>query len=434
MSTVRGAAPHLAAVAAIAAALLACATCNYGEVVVVKPAAVGHGPLTLTVVTEPEDSAATRELGWAGIIPDAELTITAFGGDTAVGAPVANLQTDSAGRATVADVPDGRYLVQVRRLLTTAETTRLAGGEDVIGFIGQAVSDRGSASVSVPASRRRSIVISEWSFFAEGIPGVGGYNFGGYLELENNSDTTVYLDGLIIGLFRPAWSDYGLPGACATAEPTSNDPNGAWVYYFDSLPGSGSSYPLAPGAVSVIATDAIDHRSLSPAEGLDLSHANFDFAGTADVTNPSVPNTVVLGPNGPWGGSYSDIGGHGMILNWGITTEVVVAMPVDTATLPRQVIFWGPAERIPRDRILDVFTIYWPGLAGPMCPHLVNSAFDRAPGPFFINSVGNEGDAGRWSLHRKVAFIRADGRPILQNTRSTAADYLLGLRTPFQLP
>jgi hypothetical protein len=33
-----------------------------------------------------------------------------------------------------------------------------------------------------------------------------------------------------------------------------------------------------------------------------------------------------------------------------------------------------------------------------------------------------------------VAYIRADGRKILQDTRSTEADFLVGLRTPFQLP
>ena len=413
--------------------LVVCWTCNYGEVVVVEPAATGHGPLTLSFQVDGEDGAVARELGWSAGIPGAGITITAGGGDTAVGPPVATLQTDSMGRVSVSDLPDGDYFVAVRRLLTPAEAARLTPGEDVVGFLAQAVLSRGANTVFVPASRRHSLVISEWSFFGEPIPGVGGYDFGGYLELENNSDTTVYLDGLVIGL-GVRIADDNVPGGCAAWAYLTNDPEGIWSQMFDSLPGTGHTYPLAPGAVALIATDAIDHSTITP-EGLDLSHANFAFVGDADAVNPNVPNTASIGIRPYWFG-------HGLILNGGIATVVFVSLPVDTAALPKTEA--GPSdgtyalgiERIPRAGILDAMTIFWPGLTayGPLCPQLVNAAFDRRQAPLDISHVDGEGDAGRWSIQRKVAYTRPDGRKILQHTRTTDADFFLGLRTPFQLP
>jgi hypothetical protein len=405
------------------------ATCKYGEVVVVEPAATGHGALRLSIQPDGEDAAVARELGWTSGIPGAEVTITAGGGDTAVGPPLATLVTDSGAQVSVPDLPDGKYFVQVHRLLTPAETARLAAGEDVVGFMAQAVVDRGSTTVYVPASHRRSIVISEWSFFPEAIPNVGGYEYGGYLELTNNSDTTVYLDGLVIGeAYGQAEDDPRSP--CATTEYLSNDPDGVWARRFDSLPGAGHTYPLAPGASAVVATDAIDHSQVSP-EGVDLSHADFESIGSADVDNPGVPNTVTIGPL-PWYGE------HGLLFFDQLAEVVFVALPVDTAALPKQ---YGPRtawpyDRVPRAKILDVVALLstWSAFTYPFCPQLVHSNFDRYRARLMTSHVDDEGNAGRWSIQRKVAYTRADGRKILQATRNSAADLFLGLRTPFRVP
>ena len=413
----------------VSAVMALCATCNYGEVVVVEPAATGHGPLTLSFQVDGEDSAVARELGWTASIPGASITITAGGGDPAVGPPVAVLQTDSAGRVSVPDLADGNFFVGVRRLLTAAEASRLAPTEDVVGFMAQTVVSRGSSAILVPASRRHSLVISEWSFFGEPIPGVGGYNFGGYIELANNSDTTVYLDGLVIGQGYAQAADYPLY-PCASTGSFSNDPDGVWADSFDSLPGTGHTYPLAPGAVTVIATDAIDHSNVSP-EGLDLSHADFESIGTADVDNPDVPNTVTIG-------FYSWFLNHGLLFYNVLAQVVFIALPLDTAALPRQWTSVTPRQygRVPRAKILDVVSLLtsWNGFTEPLCAGLVHRNFDRYRARLMTSHVGTEGDAGRWSVHRRVAYIRADGRKILQHTRTSAADFFLGLRTPFQLP
>ena len=399
-------------------------TCKYGEVTVVQPAAKGSGALVLSIQTDGEDAAVAQQLGWSAGIPGADVTIAPGDGDTAVGPPIATLVTDSAGKVSVADLPDGKYFVQVRRLLTSAELAQLAPGEDAVGFMTQTVLDRGSASLSVPASHRRSIVISEWSFVPLAIPNVGGYTYGGYLELANNSDTTVYLDGLVVGSGLLTWVDPRVP--CEALEPVGNDPDGVWADRFDSLPGTGHTYPLAPGAVAVIATDAIDHSAITP-EGLDLTQADFEGIGTADVDNPSVPNTVTIGPRA-W---FLD---HGLLFWGGLVQVVFVALPVDTAALPKQVLFataW-PFDRVPRGKILDVVTLAanWGPFPG-LCPWgLVNRNFDRRSAQILQFQVGK----GQYSIQRLVAFTRPDGRKVLQDTRTSNVDLFVGPRTPFRLP
>jgi hypothetical protein len=296
-------------------------------------------------------------------------------------------------------------------------------------------------TLTVPGSHRRSVVISEASNFPLWDPVTfsgGNYTLGGYLELANNSDTTVYLDGLVIGLMGALTETSPPTGQCAAHTAFRNDPDGIWVSYMDSLPGTGHDYPLAPGAVALIATDAIDHRAVMPLEGLDLSHANFESVGTGDADNPGVPNTVHLPirTNGVW------VPDHGMIFSYGLASAIVVALPVDTGSLPK-VQEWaverGWVQRIPRDHILDVLWAFWPDLVtvyNNLCPIQVSSAFDRQPAPLWWTHLpdGTWHLLGTYSIQRKVAYTRADGRKILQDTRSTEADFYVALRTPFALP
>jgi len=427
--------------AAVLATLLACATCSHGEITVLEPAAKPpSSALTLTIL--PGEAAA--ELGWKAGIPGAEVILAPSvkprawgGGDTATGPPIATLVTDSAGHVSVPDLPAGWYYVEVRRWLNPAERGRLSPGEDLIGFMTQEVVERGSVTLTVPGSHRRSIVISEVSNFPLWDPVSGGnYTLGGYLELANNSDTTVYLDGLVIGLMGADAESSPPNGWCAAWAPFDNDPLGVWVSYMDSLPGTGRSYPLAPGAVAVLATDAIDHRPISPLQGLDLSHANVDMWGSADAKPPGIPESVPISTNGVWDP------GHGMIFSAGLASAIVVALPVDTTALPRVQKYTsdrGWVQRIPRDHILDVLWAFWPDLVtvwNELCPIQVNSAFDRQPAPLWWTYLpdGTWQSLGTYSIQRKVAYTRTDGRKILQDTRSTEADFFVGLRTPFQLP
>jgi hypothetical protein len=401
--------------------LLAVVACDYGQVTLVAPAGPRVGPLTLLVQADSEDAAPARELGWSSGIPDAVVTLTAQ--DSTV-APQTG-RTDAGGRVSFPQVVAGGYAVEAHRWLNAAELGRLVPGEDVIGFATLAGlshdASGGPHPVFAPASRRRSLMISEWAF-VPGYNGVDTYFFGGFLELYNNADSTIYLDGIVIG---QAYSQEfeTQPVSCAQGAIFSQDPQGVWVHFFQALPGSGRDYPLPPGRVAVVATDAIDHRPLFP-DGLDLSKADFDFSGPADVVNPGVPEAIDIGV-------APSFFGHGLFFG-GLSNVPLLALPVQVSTLPHQPAPFSGWQyvRIPRDRVLDVLALRETyRYAGTPCPRLVHATFDRRESRL----IGNDGDFVR-SVARKVAYVRSDGRKILQHTRTSAADLFLSARTPGVLP
>jgi hypothetical protein len=268
----------------------------------------------------------------------------------------------------------------------------------------------------VPASRRKGLVISEWAFNRG-----AGYYTGGFLELYNNADTTIYLDGIVVAQGLD-W-EYDRPTfPCALLRPYSEDPQGIWTLAYQVFPGDGDDYPVSPGGIVVVATDAIDHRPFF-AGTLDLSAADFEFVGTSDPDNPAVPNMVNTGYD-------SDLAGHGV--EWsGLGAVAVVALPFDTTGLvttvyPGSSTFAHP--RIPREAIVDVLsmrTYFDNGL--PQCARIVNDVFDRDS----FRGRGSDGVAEfEYSVSRRPLPIRIAGRPVLQVTRTSDSDFLRSPRTP----
>ena len=94
-----------------------------------------------------------------------------------------------------------------------------------------------------------------------------------YITLYNNSDQTIYLDGLCVGVVDPG-----------------NNLESPWMAYTEmkripvndltwQFPGSGKEYPLAPGEETTIATNAIDHTGgeFQHANSVDLSGVDWGF-------------------------------------------------------------------------------------------------------------------------------------------------------------
>lgn len=141
--------------------------------------------------------------------------------------------------------------------------------------------------ISVPmelSSGGSPIVISE--IYGAGPTGAGLYFHDKYVEFYNQTDSTVYLDGLLIAT---AFSS-GLTGENFINDPTYIHSNMVWQF-----PGSGTDYPIEPGTFIVCAADAIDHRRNAP-NSVDLSSADFEFYkhDAPDIDNPDVPNMVMI--------------------------------------------------------------------------------------------------------------------------------------------
>jgi hypothetical protein len=412
--------------------ILVTSGCSGGDVKIVDPPPPPESKLTLTITPDAADASAAQQLGWSAGIPGAEVKLAPT--DSTLGSPQ-TFTSSSSGLVTVAGLKDGRYVADVKRALSSQELAKLGSAPDVRGFAGRGIVQvsvaSSSAVVSIPASRRRSLLINEFSWRALLDIGTLGYYDNGFIELYNNSDTTIYLDGISIGQSISIFRDFpNFP--CSMFESLRNDPAGIWSFFHFMFPGSGHDYPVQPGKLVVIAQDAIDHSGFYP--GLpDLRNADFELLGPSDVDNPTVPNLIDRSYDSPASAA------HGMT-GFPSGGTFFIAAPVDLNSLPRQRdprferVYW----RFPSNTILDVFsTIYddkteafLTSQFGPICPQLVNTAFDREMGRFF--GPDDKTDF-KYSESRKVIGTTADGRAILQATRSSATDFTKAPFSPGRL-
>jgi hypothetical protein len=388
---------------------------------------VQRAALVVTVPVRGADSLLAARIGSpGGVLREAQVTLTRQGtaeGDTAL--------TDTSGTVEFTNLLPGAYRLAVIRLLSPVETASFDSVDRDVNAFGGGGTLRVEAPRTVVApqafsGRRGSLVFGEMYDYP---PLVNGalYSFGHFIELFNNSDTTIYLDGKLIGRGPPYTRDFSTavnnPVSCAEGAPYQRDPDGLWSEFIWRFPGSGRDYPLPPGQTAVLAKDAIDHRPIDP--GLaDLSRADFEFIGPTDVDNPAVPNLVSVGPR-----EFFPFPGHG--LSAGVTGIYYIADAVDLTTLPTAVMpaRTVPTPRIPREAVLDVMVSAQTPAEEvsqlPLCPQLINPAFDRQHGALF-------GDRTPHTIERFLFVTLQDGRPTLRRTKTTANDFELrsGPSTP----
>ncbi len=106
------------------------------------------------------------------------------------------------------------------------------------------------------------------------------YTTDSYVEIFNNSDEVVYMDGKYLGLAE---------SVSPAAYPAKDNPDSIYLRQVCRFPGKGADYPVAPGGSVVIAArSARDHRT-SAATSVDLSGADFEVKAMEGSGNPDVP-------------------------------------------------------------------------------------------------------------------------------------------------
>jgi hypothetical protein len=394
---------------------------------------VQRASLTAQVTIDPADAALAAAVGLA----PAGLTVRLLRDGTP--ATSATAVTTAAGTVRFDNLLEGRYSLTVERELSAAERDRLpASDRDATVFAGGAsviVSPPQAATGAIPlvASRRGSLVISE----QYGYTGSGWlYNWGMYMEFYNNSDTTVYMDGML--LVRTSVRLIGpLPwGACE--DPTyaryRRDTTRLWVENGIRFPGTGRDYPVPPGAARVYAQDAVNHIVASGSDRyLDLSAAHFEHvANDGDTDSPLAANVT------PIFGTTTGSGGRGLRTdgqtNWILARSSAwdrVQQVTLTRTRPQ-----APGEvagtgeftlyGVPREDILDIMSLdgspaYRAYMATttfgdvPPCPPVLEAVYDRAPAPVSDSRVPE-------AARRRTIGRTPEGRAILMRTRTSARD------------
>lgn len=390
-----------------------------------------HG-LTVRVQLAPELTALSQALAWPPHgVPGARVVMEREGSEQGEPLAAATAVSDVQGLAHFTRLKRARYVLRVERSFSAAERVQagnaLAGVDALVGAVGVTLIGATSDTfrIALKSSGGSSLVFSEiapaWPAASTG----DQYYYGGYFEIANNSDTVVALAGKL-------WFDaYGgyirspvVPDGCNYFLPLERDARGVWTRWIYRFPPD--ARPITPGEVVILATDAIDHRLFGLAGLRDLSRADFEFLGPADIDNPLVPNMIDLSPR-----AYSE--GHGWRFRggrqvWGLA----VALGVDT--LPRYVDHAFGRDtwlRVPVSALLDIVRYNWdmpssnPSIVD--CPSPIMSDVDAADAVLLkIQDT--------LAIHRRVSRTLPDGRVVYQRSRNSAADWITGPGTPGKVP
>jgi len=401
-----------AALAGLAAILLA--ACDANVILLQPEQAVTGDAITLEVkVTDP---ALAERLGWApGTgVPDAVVHVRR---DERV--EVQSFVTDEDGVLELPDLPSARYWVWVEKRFDapTAGAPAVVAGGRLVRL------KRGSTEeIQVRGQERGSLVISEFYYHdpASELVNWTAYDHHWYVELRNDADTTIYLDGKIIGtgfqygIDSPAWP-------CSVTSPWRNEPRGVWAQSFQQFPGTGRDHPLTPGGVVVIAEQAIDHSAIYP--GLpDMSHADFQFSWEDRAMNPAVPTMLPIALRVLPAGAVMGL----------LHYVPFVADDVDVDALEKTQNLQGTFALFPKERILDLAQmqaeIYLQPTHSSLCGNIVDPSLD-ALGGFVVPYEKYRPDAHLLAAQRKVL---PDGT--LQRTGVSAADWEIRARSPGRIP
>lgn len=308
------------------------------------------------------------------------------------------------------------------RIVTTATYT--LDGKTVAGELSAFVSKidvLSDSSFKIPLSikAKGNDFIIEEIFFVGTLTPEGKQYFGDqYIKLYNNTDKVLYADGLVLAdskFLTVTKRDY-----------TPNIMKEAFaVEGMVQIPGTGTQYPVQPGASIVIAEQGINHKENNP-NSLDLSKANFENyypPRVKDIDSPTVTNNINL---------------YGILIfnNRGNRSYVIARFPEGTATSTLRYDYeyevnvkgkivkkTGSTLKIPNEWIVDAINLSTEkGFEWLVTDTSLDSGYTYV--------TKDEEDKTRYgkSVRRKV-LSENNGKPIFRDTNNSTEDFEI-LTTP----
>ena len=201
-------------------------------------------------------------------------------------------QTDAAGVATFSNIVPDVYNISASWDITSSEYNRLTGSSQVINgatvsgsLNSQLINGSEPLLLTTTLSVKRDIVISK--IYAAGSKDNNNkrYVAGQYIELYNQSNDSVDVAGLYIGLLET-----DVPQAYTLENLKTNYADSVvLVKQVFRIP-TDKSYKVAPGGTVLLVNSAIDHSLNSPLEH-SLLNANFEAKDVKGkmLNNPEVP-------------------------------------------------------------------------------------------------------------------------------------------------
>jgi hypothetical protein len=282
----------------------------------------------------------------------------------------------------------------------------------------------------VATSKEGGLVLKEIYYTGSKTESGSNYYSDQFHEIYNNSDEVVYLDGLCFGLTTPLGS----------TETVWVNPDGSIMdripctFHVLMVPGTGQQYPLQPRTSTVLAMDAIDHKTDplgNPLSPVNLAGAQFEAfieAPGKDTDAPQATNMIVMYTTSAsmvdW---LHSINGQGVImfrLPTGLDWQTFVANPDNFMTQP------GSTSQtqyfmVHKDWVVD----------GVECNRPEeDKRFKRLPTSVDAGMTWSLASYNSKSVRRKVEKI-LDGKAIYKDSNNSYNDFINDLDpTPFEHP
>lgn len=366
-------------------------------------------------------------------------------------------KTDANGELKLDAVLPGSYSVQAELQLKQSEYEQQLGEEtsyEIVHFGGfdEKVTINANTSsklVRITSGNLGDLVIKQ--YYYAGSDNKLGANFRDqFIEIHNNSDQTIYADGLYLvfleGNVNSNMTTYTLSNGQYDWSKTAGGGASANTDYVYSnilikIPGSGSQYPILPGKSIIVAQTAINHKMpfddingtgiaiQEPDRTVDLSHADFEtYMGDYnisigkkpfawDIQNIMVPDMQV---------AYWSIASNDLILNVNSMLGLGILRATDAEVASWQKVAAPKAPtgtlflQIPKNYIIDGIDITD---KEQKVPKDFPADID-ASRTFIVNSQGQaEGTFSGFSVIRKTKEI-ISGRVVLQDTNNSANDFV----------
>lgn len=227
-------------------------------------------------------------------------------------------KTDANGDLKLTAVLPGTYSVQAELQLKKNEYEQLLGEDtsyEIVHFGGFQEKVTVNANISSTLIRISNgnlgdLVIKQY-YYAGSDTKVGANFRDQFIEIHNNSDQTIYADGLYLVFLEGNTSNnvtnFTLPNGQYDWSQTAGGGTAANTDYVYSnilikVPGNGSQYPILPGKSIIVAQTALNHKVpftdingtgvgiQDPSKTVDLSQADFEtYMGDYNLSNGKKP-------------------------------------------------------------------------------------------------------------------------------------------------
>jgi hypothetical protein len=333
--------------------------------------------------------------------------------------------TDASGKAMFEGLEAGTYSFSA-----TGETEDFAFNgllED------QTIAADFEGSIELTATALQGgLVFKEIYYTGSTTPEDGRYFSDQFHEIYNNSDETMYLDGLCIGVLQPS-SSSASPWVDESGNLMDKLP---LQFYVCTIPGDGDDHPIEARSSVVLAQDGINHKTDeagNPNSPVNLGNAHWetycgDINGGKDADAPGVANLQMMFTTTTtmYDWLHSVFGAAVVIfklpegtdpITWAQDSANLMTRPGSTST--REYLM------VPSEYVLDAVEVV---------RIEEEKRHKRLPAALDAGKVWCSGTYVSESIRRKVKQI-IDGKVIYQDTNNSSEDFLGSqVPTPFVHP